>query len=196
MKILDTHPDALRWDQRYADKNDAGNACRALSENLHLLPHTGQALDLACGLGANALLLARQGLDVQAWDISAIALNKLQHKAQQQGLQIQCQQRDLRTQTAAPHSFDVIVVSYFLEREIMPALVEALRPDGLLYYQTFSRLRVDDSGPDNPQFRLAENELLQHFSGLKLRVYREDGLTGDPLQGLRNEVIYIGQKHA
>ncbi|MDH5182949.1 MAG: methyltransferase domain-containing protein [Gammaproteobacteria bacterium] len=190
---LTQHPDAQRWDKRYTEKNEAGPACAVLRENLHLLPSQGKALDLACGLGANALLLAQQGLSVEAWDISEVALQKLQATAIQKGLDINCRQCDLRSSVAETNSFDVIVVSYFLQRETLPLLAQALRPNGLLYYQTFSRLRVDDSGPNNPEFRLADNELLQLIPDLHLRVYREEGLTGEVEKGLRNELMYIGQ---
>lgn len=190
---LTQHPDAQRWDKRYTDKSEAGAACAVLRENLHLLPSQGKALDLACGLGANALLLAQQGLSVEAWDISEVALQKLQATAVQKGLDITCQQHDLRSSVAEKNSFDVIVVSYFLQRQTLPLLAQALRPNGLLYYQTFSRLRVDDSGPNNPEFRLADNELLQLIPDLQLRVYREEGLTGEVDKGLRNELMYVGQ---
>ncbi len=39
-----------------------------------------------------------------------------------------------------PESFDVIVVSHLLDRTLAPALVAALRPGGLLYYQTSVRV--------------------------------------------------------
>jgi len=191
---LGQHPDALRWNKRYADKLEAGPASRVLRDNLHLLPAQGKALDLASGLGANALLLAQQGLQVEAWDISEVALQRLQDRAQAQGLAIDCQLHDLRSQAPAQQSFDVIVVSYFLQRDMLPMLAQALRPNGLLFYQTFSRLRVDDSGPDNPDFRLADNELLELLPQLKLRLYREEGLCGDVAKGWRNEVSYIGEK--
>jgi len=62
-------PDTDKWNARYrmADTTVADPAV-VLSENLHLLPARGCALDLACGAGANALLLARHGLETHAWD--------------------------------------------------------------------------------------------------------------------------------
>ena len=57
--------------------NDAV-ACDALRENIHLLPQiSGNALDLACGMGGNAILLAQESkLTVNAWDISSVAISK------------------------------------------------------------------------------------------------------------------------
>jgi tellurite methyltransferase len=194
MSELDQHPDAERWNRRYGDITDTPEPLQVLSENRHLLPARGRALDLACGLGANALLLAEQGLDTHAWDISAVAIERLGEQARQAGLTIQTTVRDVIGQAPEPETFDVIVVGHFLERSLAPALMAALRPGGLLFYQTFSRLSVDDSGPSNPAYRLAENELMQLFAPLKLRVYREEGRCGDTTRGFRNQAMYLGQK--
>jgi tellurite methyltransferase len=47
-----------KWDARYRERDRIPSPALVLSENLHLLPGSGAALDLACGLGENALLLA------------------------------------------------------------------------------------------------------------------------------------------
>ncbi len=60
-------------------------AASVLTENDFLLPSTGTALDLACGLGANAVFLAERGWAVTAWDISLIAIDKLMTYAVRQG---------------------------------------------------------------------------------------------------------------
>ena len=61
-----------KWNKRYRDEAGEEKASRVLRENLHLLPANGLALDLACGLGGNAILLAQQGLSVCAWDIADV----------------------------------------------------------------------------------------------------------------------------
>lgn len=194
MKELDQHPDAQRWNRRYREANAVGEPLQVLRDNRHLLPTRGEALDLACGLGANALLLAEQRLNTHAWDISSVAVEALRETARQRGLHIAAETRDVLNHPPEPGRFDVIVVGHFLERALAPALMAALRPGGLLFYQTFSRLRVDDSGPGNPAYRLAENELLQLFAPLGVRVYREEGLCGDTTQGFRNQAMLVGQK--
>lgn len=176
------------WDQRYqsADILQTTTA-RVLQENLHLLPSHGQALDLACGLGANARTLATTGLSTWAWDSSAVAIAKLNTYAQTHSLNLIAQARDVIAQPPETHSFDVIVVTYFLERALFPALCAALRPGGLLFYQTFSHMSppTHSHGPTNPAFRLAAGELLQLCAPLCVRAYREEGLRG--------EVLFVGQ---
>ena len=59
-----------KWDEIYSLASASPVACTLLSEHKYLLPTEGKALDLACGLGGNALMLAASGLSVEAWDIS------------------------------------------------------------------------------------------------------------------------------
>ena len=184
-----------KWDQRYRQPfTDEPSAAWVLRENRHLLPALGDALDLACGRGGNALLLAEAKLNVQAWDLSPVAIEALRSHSKTKQLAIQAEVRDVLVQPPPPASFDVIVVSYFLERTIADFLCAALRPGGLLFYQTFVRDKVSQQGPTQPEYLLAENELLSLFATLRPRVYREEGRIGDTTQGLRNEALFVGQK--
>jgi SAM-dependent methyltransferase len=190
-----TDPLARKWNLRYADTDPvAAKPCGVLEEYAHLLPEQGRALDLACGLGGNAVFLARRGLDTAGWDLSPVAIAKLGDHAKTQGLSVCVEVRDVQSVPPEPDSFDVIVVSYFLERELAPGLVRALRPEGLLYYQTWTREAVDERGPGNPAFRLAPNELLALFGDLRVIVYREEGLIGDTTQGLRNDACLVATR--
>jgi 2-polyprenyl-3-methyl-5-hydroxy-6-metoxy-1,4-benzoquinol methylase len=185
-----------KWNGIYAQAAvGEGEPARVLRDYAHLLPAQGRALDLACGMGANALFLARHGLATEAWDISEVAMDKLGHYARSHRLPLTARACDV-TAAALPEAvYDVIVVSHFLERMLCPALARALRPGGLLYYQTFTRtVTADYAGPGNESFRLGDNELLELFSGLRLRAYREEGLLGDVRKGWRNEAMLVGQR--
>jgi len=186
-----------KWDAIYGDAGGAGkpsHAARVLAENDHLLPVRGRALEVACGRGGNALLLARSGLETHAWDISAVAVESLQAEASRQALVIHGEARDIMQQPPAPASFDVIVVSHFLERGLIPLLQQGLRPDGLLFYQTFTRTRVSDNGPSNPEFRLADNELLGLCADMQVLVYREEGRVGDIERGFRDLALIVARR--
>lgn len=184
-----------KWDALYCEAEVQPDAtAQVLRENAHLLPKLGKALDFACGLGANALFLAAQGLETHAWDISQVAIAKLADVARTRGLAVHAEARDLAAQPPAPASFDVIVSCHFLERPLNPHLMAALRPGGLLFYQTFTLERVDDSGPKNAEYRLAVNELLTLFPGMRVLVYREEGLVGDIQRGFRNKAMLVAQQ--
>lgn len=184
-----------KWDAIYNDKAQVpGAPSRVLAENRHLLPAAGEALELACGLAGNAVLLARHGLRTRAWDISAVAIERVAQYARAQGLPLECEARDLLQRPPAPASCDVIAVAHFLDRGLFPHILAALRPGGRLFYQTFTRTRVTGTGPGNPEFRLADNELLRLCAGLEILVYREEGLAGDLGQGLRDEAMIVARR--
>jgi len=183
-----------KWDRHYAKADDLPTAARVVQENHHLLPNQGVGLELACGLAANSFLIARHGIEMQAWDISPIAVEKVNDTAARLGLPVHASACDVMTQPPAPASYDVIVASHFFERALMPTLVDALNPGGLMFYQTFTQTKVSDNGPKKDEWRLADGELLSLFSELKVLVYREEGLVGDTQQGFRNEALYVGIK--
>jgi len=184
-----------RWDQRHAGATDIGAPAEVLLRNAHLLPPAGDALDLACGRGANALWLAgHTALRVQAWDFSPVAIATLEGAAAARGLRVATAVRDVAAEPPGPDSCDVLVVTHFLDRSIVPALAAALRPGGLLLYQTFTREAVSTRGPSTPEWRLARNELLELFAGLVVRAYREEGTLGDTSRGLRDLAYLVAQR--
>ncbi len=183
---MDSDNTRKKWDDRYRDTpGTASSVAEVLKGNQHLLPSSGAALDLACGLGASALFLAKRGLDVHAWDISAVAIDKLNTCAQQKGITVHAQVRDCVSHPPETNAFDVIVVSRFLERELCPAIATALKPGGLLFYQTYACDSNRAEGPSNPHFLLAKGELLELFSSLELIVYQEG-----------SEALFIGRRRA
>ncbi len=182
------------WNECYRDSQNEPSPSRVLIEHAHLLPPTGAALDLACGLGGNALFLAARGLETMAWDFSPVAIAYLKKEIRKRQLPLTLEVRNVIAHPPEPARFDVIVVSRFLERTLVPDLTAALKPGGLLYYQTFVRERVDDTGPKNDDYRLGKNELLALFSRLRTLAYREEGLVGDLTRGFRNEAMLVAQR--
>jgi tellurite methyltransferase len=163
-----------KWDARYRSTHgSAEGIAGVLTANPQLLPRAGRALDLACGLGANALYLAAHHLEVHAWDLSPVAIDRLNTRAQQQGLTLHTQVRDCLAQPPEADSFNVIIVSRFLERQLCPAITAALKPGGVLFYQTYTRAKQGGRGPVNPHFLLAAGELPRLFSELESVFYRE-----------------------
>jgi len=188
--------DEDKWNAIYNSKKLTEDFLPAyvLKEFHHLLPAQGKALDLASGPGTNALFLAQHNLQSHAWDISSIAIDKLKEISSSLNMDINTEVRDVVSSPPEKNSFDVIVVSHFLDRQIMPEIIAALRKNGLLFYQTFTMTRVQESGPSSSKYRLGKNELLDLCKDLDTIVYREEGTIGDTESGFRNEALYIGQR--
>jgi len=145
----------------------------------------GPVLDLACGYGRHSLAAARLGLPVLALDRDEKALRSLQRSAPPR---IQCVRTDLEAGSGipvAPASCGAILVFRYLFRPLAPAIVEALRPGGLLLYETFTiRQRDLGQGPRNPAFLLDPNELARLFSSLQVIAYEEVTSEGPPAEAL------------
>lgn len=185
-----------KWDTIYSSDNKSlpVRPTRVLEENAHLLPPGGDALEIACGLAGNAVLLAEKGFVTRAWDISTVVIAQVNAYAQKTGLPLTGEAHDVSRDHPAPASCDVIVIAHFLDRPLVPHLIAALRPGGLIFYQTFTLTKVSSSGPSNPSFLLADGELVRLFADLELLVYREERNAGDVSQGLRNEAMIVARK--
>lgn len=182
------------WNRRHAEAESPGRVAAVLEQNLHLVTPGCQALDLACGRGANALHMAAAGVRVNAWDLSPVAISRLDQAAAEAGVTVETAVRDVIARPPEPDCFDLILVTFFLERTLAPAIAAALTPGGLLFYQTYSRAAVSDEGPSSANFRLGDNELLELFPTLKVRVYREERLLGDTRRGWRDMAMLVAEK--
>ena len=76
----------------------------------------------------------------------------------------------------------------------MPQLKNAIKQNGLIFYQTFTKDKANNSGPSNPDYLLDKNELLLFFTDWKIIVYREEGSTGNINNGFRNQAMIVAQK--
>lgn len=193
--MMDGETTRLKWDRIYRDwKGPLPGAATVLSENEHLLPASGRALDLACGLGGNAMFLARRGFEVDAIDISEVGIEALNSVARAEALPIDTRVADVMERQWSAQGYDVIVVARFLERALAQDIADALKPGGLLFYQTFVESKPCVSGPGNPRFLLRDNELIRLFGRLLIRYYRDEALTGKPDAGQRDEAFLIAQR--
>ena len=138
---------------------------------------TGRALDLASGEGRNALYLAQEGFEVDAWDRNQESLEAIAAKTKALGLPMKTRLVDLEREPSLPvETFDLIVVFYYLQRNLIPAIIKSLRPGGIVIYETFlidNHVRFNH--PRRVEFCLGHNELLSLFSELRILAYREGG---------------------
>ena len=133
-----------------------------LTGHRHLLPKSGEALDVACGRGRHALWLATQGFVVRALDRDAEAVADVNAGARRQGLEVHAEVIDLEGGDTRIEAgpFDVVVVTHYLHRPLFPQLLGALGAGGVLVYETFTRAQAQRGKPTNPAFLLEPGELL------------------------------------
>jgi len=150
--------DKVRWNKRHQDRQVANIPIKLISEYTKLA-FGKQALDIACGMGRHSRYLATQGFKVDALDISDIAISSLKSEANINAMIV-----DFDTYTLKKNKYDLIVCTYFLERKLFPLMIEALKPNGVILYETFLKNEKNEKKPSNPAFLLEKGELKSYFS--------------------------------
>jgi SAM-dependent methyltransferase len=120
-----------------------------------LLPPAAQVLDVACGRGRHVRWLASAGHRVTAVDRDAALLAPLAGLATTIAADLENGPWPLPGRT-----FDAVVVTNYLWRDLFPALQAAVAPGGLLIYETFAQAHAALGRPRRPEFLLRPGELL------------------------------------
>ena len=168
--------DRARWDARYGagDWADLDEPARILRDAEAWLRPPGLVLDIACGAGRNALHLARRGFQVIGVDISWEGLRLLVERARAERLAVHAVHADLEELVVPDSKFDVIVNTRFLLRRLFPLYRSALRPDGLLIFETFNVEEIEVLGGDiRRAYALERGELLSAFGDFEILLYEE-----------------------
>ncbi|MFX1682027.1 class I SAM-dependent methyltransferase [Mitsuaria sp. CC2] len=153
----------LRWAQAWRDRDGV------------------TALDLACGSGRHLRLLAGEGVAVTGVDRDAAALATLTTLA---GLsdRLELIEADIEQGPwpLADRVFDVVLVTNYLWRPLLPRVVEAVAPGGWLIYETFTDGQQTVGRPANPDFLLTPGELLTAAAGLRVIAYEDGFIEAEP----------------
>jgi SAM-dependent methyltransferase len=174
---ISSHPPVARpspWIERFAP----------------LVAPGSRVLDVACGEGRHARLFARLGHRVVAVDRDTAALAAIAGEAN-----VQARELDLETgrPVFAGERFDAIVVANYLHRPLLAELIAVLAADGVLLYETFGRGNEAFGRPRNPEFLLAENELLERVSPAMTVVAFEQGLVAAPAAAVVQRLAAVGR---
>lgn len=180
------------WDAKHraAAENGPAEPASIIRELLPLLPH-GPALDLACGTGRHALLLAARHQPVTAVDGSSAALEILAEGARAAHLAVELAsgpeinpetrhrhirivRADLQSAVLREESFALILCVHYLQRSLHPQIERVLLPGGILVFETYTRAQLEFAGgPRNSAYLLESGELRTAFPSLELLFYRE-----------------------
>lgn len=137
----------------------------------------GNALDVAGGVGRHSIWLAERGWRPRLMDISEVGLKQANENAKTTGTaaSITTEIRDLNVmQELGREQYDLVLVFFFLQRDLFPALAAAVKPGGFLIYKTYTTEQQHfNGGPSHPMFLLQPNELLHAFAALRILHYHE-----------------------
>lgn len=156
-----------------------------------LIPAGGDVLDLACGGGRHARLLAGMGYCVEAVDRDADALATLAGVA---GVESRCADLEGGPWPYYSRVFDGIVISRYLWRPLFPQIFNCLAEGGVLIYETFMEGQQLYGKPSNPAHLLRPGELLE-LVGKRFTVvaFEQGEIAGDPPQVVQRICVRRGR---
>ncbi len=121
----------------------------------------GRALDLACGNGRNAIWLAERGWRVTAVDIAP----EISHP----GIEVRNADLERLEFVIDEGAWDLIVVSYYLQPDLFPLIVQGLKPSGV----GIVIVHIFEPGHESSRFSLPPGRLRQYFQDCDTIAYRE-----------------------
>lgn len=146
------------WEPKARPPGEVGAPSAWVKRFAPLIPAAGAVLDLACGAGRHARLLAGMGYSVEAVDRDATALASIEDIP---GITTRCADLEGGPWPYGGRIFAGIVVTNYLWRPLLPLLLAALDSGGVLIYETFMLGHERFGKPSNPAFLLRPSELLE-----------------------------------
>jgi tellurite methyltransferase len=164
--------DLSGWDERYRSDEPAGEPVPLLVETASAL-QPGTALDLACGSGRNAVWLAVQGWSVTAIDGAPAAIDLLRRRdAGIEALVADLEKAEYRIE---PSSWDLVVISYYLQRDLIGPAKAGVKPGGVL----LAIVLLTRPGEEPTYKRAKPGELQTYFLDWEILHYREGNSTAE-----------------
>jgi len=172
-----------KWDRKHTDRLHHKKEPVPNKRLTNLAPYlTGDsAIDFACGFGENSLFLARLNYNVQAFDISPIAVDHLREQANKDELSLKARLSDLTHWTELnieDNSIDLVVITYYLDRQILPFIKSIIKETGYFFMETFYLTRDNKQDSVSDQYKLHPNELLTEFATWHILYYEENEQEG------------------
>lgn len=170
--------DKERWDKKYQNNPIPNEPIKLITDFASLATSGSKALDIACGMGRHSKYLVSIGFEVDALDISSVAIKSLENTAH-----IHAKEVDFDSYVLLENTYDLIVCTYFLNRRLFPQIIAALVEGGIFIYETFLYHPDNETSPSNRTFLLNEGELEATFDDrldlLHIREYWDTNIKGE-----------------
>jgi SAM-dependent methyltransferase len=175
---------AETWNRRFgADGFLFGTEPNAwLRAHAAALPAGGRVLCVADGEGRNSVWLARQGWQVDAFDIAEVGVRKAQTLAREAGVAVNFEVADVDGWAWPPAAYDGVAAIFVqfadpaLRTRLFTRMIDALKPGGvlLLLGYTPKQLEYRTGGPGQLSHLYTEALLREAFAALEIVTLRED----------------------
>ena len=178
--------DVERWNRKYREGNTNPDFIpdSLLTRYASWLDGRGTALDVACGVGHNAIFLAQRGYDVMAIDGSEAGLRYGHEAIRKTSLRIQFIAADLKRIVLRRDFFDVVLVIRYLYRPLVAQIKRALKPGGIVIYKTFNTNQLLEKPDFKRAYLLERGELIELFSDYDVMATNDSLQLEDPVSWL------------
>ena len=198
---------AQAWDQRFSQPDFLfGTEPNAYLESHRNLFSSGKkALAVADGEGRNSVWLAKQGLVVDAFDISAVGVAKANQLAQRASVSVNFNVCDCDSWSWQPQAYDYVAAIFVqfadpeMRQRLFANMMKTLKPSGYLILQGYTpkQLEYNTGGPGLLDHLYTEELLRSAFAGLQimdLQVYEAVLDEGQRHRGRSALIGMVGQK--
>jgi cyclopropane fatty-acyl-phospholipid synthase-like methyltransferase len=166
------------WDARFSsDEYIFGTEPNVwLAQHADLFKPGMRVLAVADGEGRNSVWMAKQGLQVDAFDISPVGIEKAKKLARQQGVEVNFSIHGVEDYPWSTGDYDAVVAIFiqFADPETRSTLFKrmksALKPDGVILLQGYTPKQLDykTGGPPNLSHLYTEDLLQEAFGDLDI----------------------------
>ena len=183
------------WNEIWAATEAIGSSSEEiLAEQIgHLSPK--RALEIGCGIGGNAVWLAKKGWQVTAFDYSPVAIEKGRHLAAEQGVSVNYVVADA-SKYEPIGNFDLIISFYIqlfpVQRASMLAMMsKALAPGGTLLFVSHDKSGAPSGWSEEDLLSLTSpEEIVKELPGLVI----EQSATLSHQDGSSNTIVRATQR--
>jgi SAM-dependent methyltransferase len=146
-------------------------------------------LDVACGRGRHTRFFLERGCRVVAIDRDVSGIADLMGDPRLEAIQMDLE----RDEPFSTDRFEGVVVTNYLYRPLLPELVGAVAPDGVLIYETYAKGHERLGSPSNPDFLLDPGELLEAVHGRLNVIAYEEAMEREPRPAIVQRICAVNR---